>query len=94
MEFLTGVLESLSGLYTSHNYCNDCFNLDKGLDTTISSDYAEDDNFTVHGLLEMWHLNVIAVEPAYQGHGIGKTLMEWDIEQAREENVPINLEAS
>ena len=39
-----------------------------------------------------WHLDSVAVEPGWQGRGIGSALIEFGIEQARESNTPVILE--
>lgn len=43
---------------------------------------------------ERWHLHVLVVARQFQRRGIGGKLMEWGIEQAVKEKVPIALEAS
>lgn len=42
-------------------------------------------------VLDRWHLDGLAVDPAYQRRGIGRKLMEWGMERAKEEGVPITL---
>jgi GNAT superfamily N-acetyltransferase len=36
----------------------------------------------------------LAVHPAYQRQGIGRRLVEWDLEQATRDKTPVGLEAS
>jgi predicted N-acetyltransferase YhbS len=36
---------------------------------------------------ENWYLALLAVHPAYQGHGFGRELVEWGIRAADEERV-------
>ncbi|TKA75327.1 hypothetical protein B0A49_03611 [Cryomyces minteri] len=43
---------------------------------------------------ECWSLEALAVVPAFQRHGIGSQLLAWGMQQAREERVPVTLEAS
>ncbi|TKA57297.1 hypothetical protein B0A49_11920, partial [Cryomyces minteri] len=43
---------------------------------------------------ECWSLEALAVVPAFQRHGIGSQLLAWGMQQAREEKVPVTLEAS
>lgn len=43
---------------------------------------------------EMWYLVVLAVHPSYQRRGIGQMLLQWGIDQASAESVPIGLEAT
>ncbi|KAE8378643.1 acyl-CoA N-acyltransferase [Aspergillus bertholletiae] len=43
---------------------------------------------------ELWLLSTLAVHPAYQRQGIGRTLVEWGLEQATREGTPVGLEAS
>jgi ribosomal protein S18 acetylase RimI-like enzyme len=39
-----------------------------------------------------WHLDSVAVEPGWQGRGIGSALIEFGIEQARNSNAAVLLE--
>jgi GNAT superfamily N-acetyltransferase len=41
-----------------------------------------------------WHVGIIAVDPKYQRCGIGTRLLQWGLEQAERERVPVALEAS
>ncbi|KAF7864383.1 hypothetical protein EAF04_006517 [Stromatinia cepivora] len=41
-----------------------------------------------------WHVNTIVVLPEYQGKGIGRLLMEYTLERAGKEGVPVGLSAS
>ncbi|RSL98873.1 hypothetical protein CEP52_010064 [Fusarium oligoseptatum] len=46
------------------------------------------DNLPQYGIMD------IAVDPAFQGHGIARMLVEWGINKAKEEGVPIELSAT
>jgi len=50
------------------------------------------DNFG--SIPEYWELAVLAVSPKFQRCGVGAALMEWGLDTARKENVPVVLEAS
>ncbi|KIJ55767.1 hypothetical protein M422DRAFT_24297 [Sphaerobolus stellatus SS14] len=41
-----------------------------------------------------WYLHVLAVHPKWQGIGVGKALIEWGMERAREDGAPVYLESS
>jgi ribosomal protein S18 acetylase RimI-like enzyme len=41
-----------------------------------------------------WHLKYVAVDPAFQRRGVGALLVRAGMERAREEGVPVMLEAS
>jgi len=41
-----------------------------------------------------WFLSTVAVDPPCQRRGIGQQLVQWGLQQARQENVPVGLEAS
>ncbi|KAF2756871.1 acyl-CoA N-acyltransferase [Pseudovirgaria hyperparasitica] len=50
---------------------------------------------TIYDSLEAyWHLNVIAVHPAAQRRNVGTRLLDWGMETARDEGVPVTLEAA
>ncbi|KAK0903991.1 hypothetical protein LTR91_020836 [Friedmanniomyces endolithicus] len=36
---------------------------------------------------EVWYLNVVGVDPAFEGQGIGRELVAWGFERARQEGV-------
>jgi GNAT superfamily N-acetyltransferase len=40
----------------------------------------------------LWHLDSVAVEPGWQGRGIGSALVEFGLEQARGSSAPVILE--
>ncbi|EAW13555.1 putative GNAT family acetyltransferase [Aspergillus clavatus NRRL 1] len=42
----------------------------------------------------VWYLSVLAVHPHHQRQGIGRSLVEWGLEKARQEELPVGLEAS
>ncbi|KAI4157638.1 MAG: hypothetical protein LQ342_008122 [Letrouitia transgressa] len=43
---------------------------------------------------ERWHLSNLAVAPAFQGRGIASRLMDWGLDIARREGVPVTLTTS
>ena len=43
---------------------------------------------------ERWHLSNMAVDPTHAGRGIGKRLLQWGLDHARAEGVPVTLFAS
>ena len=43
---------------------------------------------------EDWHALVLAVSPKYERRGVGRQLVDWGKERAREDGVPIMLEAT
>ncbi|KAA8650288.1 hypothetical protein EYZ11_001347 [Aspergillus tanneri] len=43
---------------------------------------------------DIWYLSALAVHPTRQRHGIGQMLVEWGMQQAHKEKVPVGLEAS
>lgn len=53
-----------------------------------------EDCFPFDNYPELWFLNSLAVDPTYQRRGIGRQLVEWGLQQARREQVPVGLEAS
>jgi predicted N-acetyltransferase YhbS len=40
----------------------------------------------------LWHLDSVAVEPGWQGRGIGSALVEFGLEQTRESSAAVILE--
>lgn len=43
---------------------------------------------------DLWYLENVAVDPAYQHWGIGQLLVQWGMFQADIETVPVGLETS
>lgn len=43
---------------------------------------------------ECWWIQEIAVAPEFQRQGVGKLLLQWGMERAREENVPVTLSST
>ena len=41
-----------------------------------------------------WHLETLAVSPEYQRRGVGRCLLEWGLDMAREEGVSVTVESS
>lgn len=62
-------------------------NLETYLDSAV-------DNFPESVFPEMWYMATMAVHPSYQRRGIGSTLLNWGLEHARRENIPVGTEAS
>lgn len=52
------------------------------------------DGFSPDIFTEIWYLELIAVDPDCQGQGIGRLLVQWGIDQADAERVPVGLESS
>lgn len=67
---------------------------------TLASDQSRLDQ--LHDIVEKlylhmpnrWYLDTLGVNPQYQRKGIGRKLLDWGIERANAENVPIALEAT
>jgi GNAT superfamily N-acetyltransferase len=51
-------------------------------------------NREIMGDRRHWHLHLIMVLPEYQGRGLATPLMKWGFERAKEENLPIYLDAT
>ncbi|KAL1959450.1 hypothetical protein VTO42DRAFT_1895 [Malbranchea cinnamomea] len=83
-------------LVTLSNRIIDAMDLDPSLDRErlAAVEALVKDNFPSSIFPEMWYLATLVVDPSYQRRGIGKLLLQWAIEQATEERVPIGLEAS
>lgn len=43
---------------------------------------------------DVWYLGSLAIDPTYQGKGIGKMLMQWGCEQSDRDGLPLYLEAT
>ena len=43
---------------------------------------------------ERWEIESVSIEPEWQRRGVGRELMGWVVEKAREEGVPVVVEAS
>ncbi|KAJ5641721.1 GNAT family acetyltransferase [Penicillium lividum] len=54
---------------------------------------AADGGFPFSTYPEIWFLGQLAVDPAHQRRGIGQKLVDWGLQQARQEHVPVGLEA-
>ncbi|KAJ5101276.1 GNAT family acetyltransferase [Penicillium alfredii] len=52
------------------------------------------DCFPFSAFPELWYLGHLAVDPKHQRRGIGRQLVEWGLQQARQEEVCVGLEAS
>ncbi|PGH06100.1 hypothetical protein AJ79_06634 [Helicocarpus griseus UAMH5409] len=83
-------LQGIEGYYI------DFFNLDKSVDKFNLATYlsATEGSFPSKIYPELWYLSTLAVHPSYQRRGIGTKLVEWGMEQARMEKVPVGLEPS
>jgi ribosomal protein S18 acetylase RimI-like enzyme len=53
-----------------------------------------EDSFPEEAFKEYWQLQVLIVDPLYQGRGVGSMLTKWGLERAREERCCATLEAS
>ena len=67
---------------------------DRSVDDSRLAQYNAIHCFPFENYPEIWCLSAVAVDPDHQCQGIGKTLIEWGIEQASQDNVPVCLEAS
>lgn len=52
------------------------------------------DGFPFDAYPELWYLGTLAVDPTQQRRGIGRQLIEWGLQRARQEQVSAGLEAS
>ncbi|KAJ5109888.1 GNAT family acetyltransferase [Penicillium argentinense] len=50
--------------------------------------------FDFEGISELWFLSTVAVDPVHQRRGLGRLLVQWGLDRAREEQTPVGLEAS
>lgn len=46
------------------------------------------------GLTDFWELDGMYVDPRFQRQGLGKQLLQWSVEKARLENMPIVIKSS
>lgn len=78
---------------TEHYY--NIFSLDKSLDKQRLADYNSGSMacFPFEKYRDLWYLENVAVHPAYQHRGIGRLLVQWGMEHADIECVPVGLEA-
>lgn len=79
---------------TSHisTLFNPCASFSHTFDTSPSS--AQHFSSTYQEPPISWSVADIAVDPAYQRHGIGMNLLEWGMNQAKEDGIPVILEAT
>ncbi|CAI7576531.1 unnamed protein product [Penicillium pancosmium] len=45
-------------------------------------------------LPELWFLETVAVDPRHQRRGFGRSLVQWGLDRANEERIPVGLDAS
>ncbi|KAF2133948.1 acyl-CoA N-acyltransferase [Dothidotthia symphoricarpi CBS 119687] len=62
--------------------------------TDFSAVVAEEREKVLRGDYNMWELAQLFVHPNYQRHGIGKQLVEWGLQQADAEGLPVYVEGS
>ncbi|KAJ5979813.1 GNAT family acetyltransferase [Penicillium waksmanii] len=43
---------------------------------------------------ELWFLATVAVDPRHQRRGFGRSLVQWGLDRANEERIPVGLDAS
>lgn len=67
---------------------------DRSVDNSRLAEYNALQFFPFSDYPEIWSLSTLAVDPDNQRHGIGQKLVEWGLEQASQDNVPVGLEAS
>jgi GNAT superfamily N-acetyltransferase len=46
------------------------------------------------GLTDFWELDGMYVDPRFQRQGLGRQLLQWSVEKARLENMPIVIKSS
>ncbi|KAI9717728.1 MAG: hypothetical protein M1828_007131 [Chrysothrix sp. TS-e1954] len=57
-----------------------------------SRDWAS--TFSAHGLHSYWWLDFLCVSPEFQGTGAGGKLLDWGMQRAKDEGVPVGLVSS
>jgi ribosomal protein S18 acetylase RimI-like enzyme len=74
----------------------DLLDLDKSLDKERLREFqlASEDCFPFDDYPDLWYLESLAVHPACQRRGVGKTLVAWGMSQAAAEDSIVGVESS
>lgn len=52
------------------------------------------ESFWIGDIEEHWFMQKLSVDPNWQRKGIGRMLLQWGLERAQEENVPVGLDST
>jgi len=85
------------GLLSLEYHYSAWFGTDKIMNETVVADFrrqALEVEKEIAGFPSRLDLATLAISPAYQRRGVGGLLIDWGLEKAREEGVPVVLEAT
>lgn len=81
-------------LFSAQETYHSLLRLDRSLDSSHLRQFLAEAKSDFQSIPELWKLQNLATDPAFQNRGVASKLLEWGKRQAEREKVPIGLESS